>query len=482
MVKNQLGITISKSEDIVEWYQQVILKSEMADYSAVKGCPVIRPWGYALWNHIQTYFNSRLESLEVENAYFPIFIPENLINKEADHVEGFAPELAWVQRSDEGERVAVRPTSEAIICERFSKWIRSHRDLPIQINQWANVVRWEVSDVKLFLRGREFLWQEGHCVYATNEEADGNALQMIEEYKKLSEELLAVPAVIGLKSECEKFPGAKQTYTIESFMPDGKALQAGTSHNLGQGFAKSFDITYKGQDEQDHYPYQTSWGFSTRLLGSMVMMHSDDKGLVLPPLVAPKQIVIIPISNKKNPEAAELVTRKANELRQELLSQGFRVTLDDRPGYAPGHKYGHWELKGVPIRLELGPRDLEKNQVIMATRIFEKKESIALTDVPSYMRKTLSLIQDTLLEKARKQMQSKEITTNSYDELKQATMHEGKYVLAPHCAQTECEKAIKEETGGVTTRCRPLNADTTTQSCIRCSSTAKYTIYFSRNY
>jgi prolyl-tRNA synthetase len=482
--KNEMGITVSKSEDIAEWYSQVVLKSELADYSAVKGCAVIRPLGYGVWQLIMDYFNARLKTIGVKNAYFPLFIPESFFQKEADHVDGFAPELAWIeQKSDSKERLAVRPTSETIMYDSYAKWIRSYRDLPLRINQWANVVRWEVSDVKLFLRSREFLWQEGHCVYATDDEAEAEAKLMIEEYKKLSEELLAVPAVIGKKSEKEKFPGAKHTYTIESFMPDGKALQAGTSHHLGQGFAKGFAITYRGKDEEDHYPFQTSWGFSTRIMGSMIMMHSDDKGLILPPRAAPTQAVIIPITNKKFPEQKEAVLDAAFTLKKELEAVGLRIDIDDREEYSPGFKYGDAELKGTPYRIELGNRDLEQGVATLASRLGGEKIQVSLTELQTTLPDLLDTFHAELFARAKKAVASRKAEVQDYDAFKKATMEESKYVLVAHCAKEACEEAIKTETNGVTTRCRPDGEDTVSDEvCIRCQEKAAYKIIFSRNY
>ncbi len=483
--KNQIGITVKKDEDIVEWYSQVVLKSELADYSAVKGCAVIRPLGYELWQGIMDYFNSRLKKIGVKNAYFPVFIPESFFYREADHVEGFAPEVAWIERkSDTEERVAIRPTSETIIYDSYSKWIQSYRDLPLRINQWANIVRWEVKDVKIFLRSREFLWQEGHCVYETEEECDAEAELMIKEYKKLSEELLAIPVIIGKKSDKEKFPGAKYTYTIESFMPDGKALQAGTSHNLGQGFAKAFDIKFKGRDEKDHFPWQSSWGFSTRLLGALIMTHGDDKGLVLPPRIAPVQVVIVPIINKKYPEQSAKVLEKSEELKSLFEKNNVQVELDDRDEYSPGFKFSHWELRGVPLRLEIGPRDLENNSCVLVKRNDGEKIMVSFNDVSSKVDELLNLIQTELLFKAKEEVDSRTVRPKDYDEFVKATTSEGKLAIIHHCGSPECEDLIKSETGGVTSRCRPMGDDSPDDGavCIKCGKPASYKIIFSRNY
>jgi prolyl-tRNA synthetase len=373
MEKENMGITVSKDKDMPEWYGQVIIKSELADYAPVKGCMIIRPYGYAIWQKIQDYFNGVIKTMGVENAYFPLFIPESFFKKEAEHAEGFAPELAWIHNVDEEtqERLALRPTSETIMYDAYSKWIRSHRDLPLRINQWCNVVRWEVSDVKLFLRSREFLWQEGHCVYETEEECDKETLQYLNHYKEMVEGLLGVPVLTGKKTEAEKFAGAKYTTTIEAFMPDGKALQMGTSHNLGQGFAKSFGISYLGKDKEKHTPWQNSWGVSTRMIGALVLQHGDDKGLVLPPSIAPLQAVIVPIIFKDKKEG---VFKSCKQILGELSE--YSVKFDDRDEYSSGWKYNYWEMKGIPIRIEVGPRDVAKGQCVLVRRDTGKKNFV----------------------------------------------------------------------------------------------------------
>lgn len=481
--KNELGITVKKDEDMPEWYGQVVLKSEMAEYSAVKGCAVIRPLGYALWQSIMDYLNKEIFALEVENAYFPLFIPESFFKKEANHVEGFAPELAWIEKKEgTEERLAIRPTSETIMYDSYSRWIQSWRDLPLRINQWANVVRWEVSDVKLFLRSREFLWQEGHCVYATEEECDKETWQFLDVYEKMSEELLAIPCISGMKSDKEKFAGAKYTTTIEHFMPDGKFLQSGTSHNLGTGFAEGFDIKFRGQDEKMHTPWQSSWGISTRLLGSVVMTHGDDKGLVLPPKMAPTQVVIIPIVMKKNPEGSKQVLGKANELFSSMEKSGIKVKLDDRDSHSMGFKMSEWELKGVPLRLEIGPRDLENNNCILTKRNTSEKLTIDLKNIVKEIPVLLETIQNEMLDKAKKFLESKKTETDSYDELKDL-IAKGNYVLVPHCGNSTCEENIKAETAGITTRCKPRQEKSVEgKTCFKCGKPAKYMIYFGRNY
>lgn len=481
---NEIGITVKKEEDMPEWYSQVVLKSGLADYSAVKGCAVIRPLGYAVWQKIMDFFNKRIEELGVENAYFPMFIPESFLLKESDHIDGFAPEVAWVEKKSETEeRVAVRPTSETIIYDSYSKWIRSHRDLPLRINQWCNIVRWEVSDVKLFLRSREFLWQEGHCVYETENQCQEEVIQIIKEYKKVSEELLAVPAIVGLKSEHEKFPGAIATYTIENFMPDGKALQAGTSHNLGQGFAKAFNIKYRGRDEKEHLPWQSSWGFSTRLLGSMIMMHSDNNGLVLPPRVAPTQVIIVPFIIKKKPELTDEIIAKAKELQLQLRKEGVRVKIDTRDEYSQGYKYHEWELKGIPLRLEIGPRDMQNNECILVKRNTGEKINTPLTNLTTKVNQLLEQMHEELLAKGREQIKEKTVHVKTYDELK-AAIEKKQIVIAHHCGDPASEDEIKTELGGVTTRCRPMGEDEPDEGavCVHTGKPAKYKIIFSKNY
>ncbi len=484
-MKNEIGITINKEDDMPEWYSQIVVKSELADYSAVKGCAVIRPLGYAVWENIQTYFNKRLKKMGVKNAYFPLFIPESFFLKEAEHIEGFAPEVAWIeQKNKDEERVAIRPTSETIMYNSYAKWIRSYRDLPLLINQWCNIVRWEVKDVKLFLRSREFLWQEGHCVFATEEECDLHALKIIHEYQKLSEEFLAIPAIVGKKSPKETFPGAKYSYTIEQFMPDGKALQSGTSHNLGQGFAKAFNITYRGKDEKMHHPWQSSWGFSTRLLGGLIMMHGDNKGLVLPPRVAPTKAVIVPILNKNTPDVNKTILTITTRLQKELTDKEIETHVDDREEYSPGYKFHEWELKGVPLRIEIGPRDLQENTCVVVKRNTGQKQTIAIKEITKQIPLLLESMQQEMLDKARKKVDAMFFTATNYKDMVKKIQEEKMFAIAPHCGNEECEEEIKTETGGITTRCRPEGKDAVTEGsvCIKCGKPAKYNIIFSRNY
>lgn len=478
--RSTLGITVKKNDDMPEWYSQVVLKAELADYSPIKGCMVIRPYGYALWEKIQEYFNKRLEKRGVKNAYFPMFIPESFFKKEAEHAEGFKPEVAWVSNkdADSKERLAIRPTSETIMYDSYSRWIRSHRDLPLRINQWCNIVRWEVSDVKLFLRSREFLWQEGHCVYETEEECSKEVYIMLNEYKRLAEELLAVPVVIGKKTAHEKFAGAYFTTTIESLMPDGKALQMGTSHNLGQGFGKAFDIKYLGADEKYAYPWQSSWGFSTRLIGALVMMHGDDKGLVLPPSIAPIHAVIIPIIFKDSKDA---VLAKCKEMKSELAK--YSIEIDDRDGYKPGFKYNEWELKGVPIRIEFGPKDMDAGQAILVRRDSGEKTIVKLTKLSEEFDRMLDDIQLNLFRKSKKYFDESIVSASTYDEMMEQ-IKDKKMVKVPFCCEVSCEDDVKTKSGGVTTRCIPLDSELQTprQPCMNCKKDGKHFVLFARNY
>jgi len=480
MAKEQTseGITVKKDDDMPEWYAQVCQKAGLADYAPVKGCMVIMPDGYAIWQSIQDYFNERLKKLNVRNAYFPLFIPESFFKKEQEHAEGFSPEVAWLDKdiTGEGERLAVRPTSETIIYDSYSNWIRSHRDLPLMINQWCNVVRWETQQTKLFLRSREFLWQEGHNVFASEKECHKNTVKMIKEYQKLCEDLLAMPVIVGKKSEKEKFAGAKATYAIEAFMPDGKSLQAGTSHDLGQGFAKSFNIRYKGEDEQEHIPWQNSWGISTRLIGGLVMTHSDDKGLVLPPRVAETKVVIIPIMIGDSKAA---VIKKSQEIGRQLKS--FNAVWDSREEYTPGWKFSEWELKGVPLRLEIGPKDLEKQQVVIVRRDTGEKIFCPEAEIKTRVKQVLDKMQKDMLEKARTRLKDNMMETSDWDAF-ESMVKARKLVLAPHCGTGECEDMIKEKTEGVSTRCIPLDDSKTDKKCIHCDKKAKYKIFFSKSY
>jgi prolyl-tRNA synthetase len=408
------------SEDFNQWYTDIIQEAQLADYSPVKGTMVIRPYGYALWEHIQSYLDKRFKDTGHQNAYFPLFIPKSFIEKEAEHVEGFSPELATVTHAggkELEEPLIVRPTSETIINHMFSKWIKSHRDLPMLINQWANVVRWEMR-TRLFLRTSEFLWQEGHTAHQTKEEATQEALQMLDIYEEFTEKIAAVKVIKGTKSEIEKFAGAKVTYSIEAMMLDKKALQAGTSHELGQNFSKAFEIQYSDENNNLAHPFQTSWGVSTRLIGMIIMAHGDDQGLKLPPAIAPTQVVIIPIIPKN--ADSEKILKLANQIK-EMLSD-LRVHLDDREEVSPGFKFNEWELKGVPIRLELGPKDIENNSVVVARRdIQNSKTSIPINTLDSEITSLLDTIQNEMLKVSEQFLTDNTSHAESMDELLKTT-------------------------------------------------------------
>lgn len=469
------GITVKKDKDTAEWYSQVCLKAGLADYGTVKGTMVIKPLGYAIWEKIVQTFDSQISRLGVKNAYFPMFIPESFFKKEAEHARGFSPEVAWIENKyEEKERLAVRPTSETIIYDSYSRWIRSWRDLPLRINQWCNIVRWEVKDVKLFLRSREFLWQEGHCVYETEEQCNKEALQILEEYRKLTEELLAVPVLLGEKTEKERFPGAKRTYTFESFMPDGKALQCGTSHNLGQGFAKVFKIGYIGKDEKKHIPWQNSWGISTRLIGAMVMTHSDDKGLVLPPRAAPMKAVIVPILFDKT---KDVVLKEAKKIHSKIEDSH----LDDREEYSPGFKFNEWELKGVPIRIEIGPKDIHNKQVVLVRRDTGEKENVKIKDLNKKIKETLEDIQSNLFKKAKKFLDSSIKEVKNWKEFEKVVLNK-KMALAPFCGTVECEDLIKDKTKGANSRLIPFKQKKISGKCVHCDKKAKFYAIFGKAY
>lgn len=475
--EKEKGITVKKEEDISEWYSQVVQKAEVADYAPVKGCMVIRPLGYAIWQNIANFLDENVKKKGVKNAYFPLFIPESFFQKEAEHAEGFEPEVAWVERKgDEGERLAVRPTSETIMYHSYAKWIRSWRDLPLKLNQWCNVVRWEVKDVKMFLRSREFLWQEGHCVYATEEERDNETQEFLEEYRKVVEGLLAIPMLKGQKTESEKFAGADRTYTVESRMPDGKALQMATSHDLSQGFAKAFGITFVGNDEKEHHPFQNCWGLSTRTIGALILTHSDNKGLLLPPRIAPTKAVIVPIFFENSKQK---VLDKAGEVCQNLCNAGVETFVDYREEYSPGWKFNEWEMKGIPVRLELGPKDLENNSVMLVRRDTGQKETIAIDDLETEIERKFEQMQNDLFERAKKEFEENIVSVSTWEELKEE-IDKRKFVETLHCGRGECEDEIKAETQGATTRC--IISWNVEGNCPKCGEKAAYSVYFAKNY
>ncbi len=468
-----------KNVDYSQWYIDVILKTKMMDYAPMKGFMAIRPFGFAIWEKIQEQLDRRFKDTGHENAYFPTFIPQSLLQKEADHVEGFAPELAWVTKGGNeilNEPLAVRPTSEAIICDFYSRWIQSWRDLPVLINQWCNVVRWEKS-TRPFLRTSEFLWQEGHTCHRTEEEAEEETLQMLEVYREFLETEMAIPAIAGRKTEREKFAGALRTYCVEALMTDGRALQAGTSHNLGQHFAKVFDITFLDQDDQLKHIWQTSWGVSTRLVGALIMVHGDDRGLILPPRMAPTQVVIVPILSKKEKER---VLESVRELEIQL-KQDLRVKLDDREEYSPGWKFNDWEMKGTPVRIEVGPKDLDKGHVVMARRDTGEKEFVKREEVPARLKELLEQIQNDMLEKAIEFRKANTRTGDDYEEFKRLMETERGLYLAPWCGEDDCEGKIKDETKA-TIRCLPFDTEVPGEKCFACGEKAVAAAYFARAY
>jgi prolyl-tRNA synthetase len=481
MAKNESFVTeiTARSQDFSQWYLDVVRRAELADYSPVKGCMVIRPYGYAIWELLQQALDARIKATGHVNAYFPLFIPEGLLNKEAEHVEGFSPQVAYVTHGggeELEEKLVVRPTSEAIIGTMYAKWVQGWRDLPILINQWANVVRWE-KVTRPFLRTTEFLWQEGHTAHETAEEAEAETLKILDLYADVCESTLAMPVVKGRKSESEKFAGALRTYSIEALMGDGRALQAGTSHNLGQNFAKAFDITFQARDKSVQHVWGTSWGVTTRLVGAVIMTHGDDSGLVLPPRVAPYQIVVVPIGRDN---WRETVLPRAQELQRQLQASGIRVTLDERDE-RPGWKFSEWELRGVPLRLEIGPKDIEKSQVLLARRDTREKIAVPMDALVATARDLLDDIQRTLLERAIRFRDERTQPADSYDAFK--TMMEGRpgFVVAPWCGTAECEAQIKTDTQA-TIRNMPLASSVPTGSCVRCDKPAAAEAWFAKAY
>ena len=470
----------SKEKNFSQWYVDVVRKAELADYTTIKGCMVIRPYGYGLWENMQAGLDRRIKETGHKNAYFPLFIPESLLKKEAEHVEGFAPELAWVthggnQKLD--ERLAVRPTSEAIICSLYSKWVRSWRDLPILINQWVNIVRWE-KVTRLFLRTTEFLWQEGHTAHKTEQEAEEETLKILNQvYRDYIEKDLAIPVIVGRKTEKEKFAGALHTYTLEALMSDGKMLQAGTSHNLGQNFAKAFDIKFLDEDQQEKYVWQTSWGTTTRLVGALVMVHGDERGLKLPPKIAPVQVIIVPIMFDKTKKE---VLEKAESIRT-ILKKDFRVEIDTRDGYTPGWKFNEWELRGVPIRLEIGPKDMAKGQVMLARRDTGEKTAVKEEKLAETVKELLDNIQENLFIRAKKFLEENIRETSDYNEFKRIIEKQRGLIKTYWCGSKDCEDKIKEETKA-SIRCIPFEQEEASGKCIYCGKDSSTLVYFARAY
>lgn len=465
----------SMDVDFAQWYTDVVKKAELIDYSSVRGCMILRPNGYAIWENIQKQLDADFKSTGVENVYMPMFIPESLLQKEKDHVEGFAPEVAWVTHGGGEplqERMCVRPTSETLFCDFYSNIVHSYRDLPKLYNQWCSVVRWEKT-TRPFLRSMEFLWQEGHTAHATQEEAEERTVQMLNVYADFCEKVLAIPMIKGRKSEKEKFAGAMATYTIEALMHDGKALQSGTSHNFGDGFAKAFGIQYTDKNNTLQYVHQTSWGMSTRIIGAIIMVHGDDSGLVLPPKIAPTQIMIIPINQNK-----EGVLDKAYELKERLSS--FKVKVDDTDK-SPGWKFSEQEMRGIPIRIEIGPKDIEANQAVIVRRDTREKMIVSLDEIEAKASETLDKMQIEMLERARNHRDAHTYTATNMEEFEKTINEKPGFIKAMWCKDEACEKEIKEKTGA-TSRCMPFDQEQISDTCVCCGKPANTMTYWGKAY
>ncbi|MFZ9006484.1 MAG: proline--tRNA ligase [Nitrosopumilaceae archaeon] len=480
MGKESVGISVSKKDDFSEWYTQVVLKAKLADYAPVKGLIVLRPDGYSIWESLKSTFDRKFSQNGIRNGFLPVLIPESLLGKEQKHFAGFNPEVFWVTHSGEnevGDRLALRPTSETLAYTLYSKWIKSWRDLPLKINFWNTALRAEIKATKPFLRTSEFLWQEGHTVHTTEEEAKDEVLKILEIYKNTVEEELAIPVITGKKSEKEKFVGAVYTTTMESIMPDGKALQMGTSHFLGQNFSKPFEVKFADKDNVEHFAWQTSWGVSWRLIGAMIMVHGDDQGLVLPPKVAPTQVVIVPIYNTD--EDKKRILGKANEIKQSLDSKQIRTHVDERTEMSPGYKFNDWEMKGVPLRIEIGPKDMDKQKVLIAKRYNKEKTDLSFNEIDK-IESILDEIQSKMLENAREQSKLNTINISDYKEFKEK-IAKGGFFNAPWCGNQECEEKIKEETGA-DIRVIPFDSEDENRNCVYCNEKSTSIPIFARGY
>ena len=467
----------SMDEDFAQWYTDIVKKAELMDYSSVKGCMVIEPYGYALWENIQREMDARFKKAGVENVYMPLLIPESLLQKEKDHVEGFAPEVAWVTEGGGeklSERLCIRPTSETLFCEHYQHVVHSWRDLPKLYNQWCSVVRWEKT-TRPFLRSMEFLWQEGHTLHETAQEAIDFTLKMLRIYEDVYREALAIPPVVGQKTEKEKFAGAVSTYTLEPMMHNGVALQGGTTHYFGDNFTKAFGISFTGRDNTLQAPHQTSWGMSTRLIGAVIMVHGDDNGLVMPPRVAPVQAVIVPIAQHKPG-----VLEKAGELR-DRLAERFRVKLDDSDN-SPGWKFAQHEMRGVPIRVEIGPKDLENGQCVLVRRDTGEKRSVPLDGLEDQVAALLDEIHARMYQKALENLESKTFTAQTHEEFLDIAAHRPGFIKAMWCGDSACEDQLKEETGGVKSRCIPFEEERLSDVCVCCGRPAKHMVYWGKQY
>lgn len=466
----------SMEEDFAKWYTDIVKKAELIDYSSVRGCMILRPYGYAIWENIQRILDGMFKACGHQNVYMPLFIPESLLQKEKDHVEGFAPEVAWVTHGGGQkleERLCVRPTSETLFCEHYKNIIHSYRDLPKLYNQWCSVVRWEKT-TRPFLRSLEFLWQEGHTMHETEQEAREETERMLNIYARFCEESLAIPVLKGKKTEKEKFSGAQDTYTIEAMMHDGKALQSGTSHYFGDGFARAFDITFQGRDNKPQYPFQTSWGVSTRLVGAIIMAHGDDNGLVLPPAVAPVQAVVVPVAMHK-----EGVAEKAREIK-ERIGAFCRADIDLSDN-SPGWKFAQYEMKGVPLRLEIGPKDMEKGQCVLVRRDTREKYFTPLAQLETEIPRLLQEIHDNLYARARENRERRTFTATTLDELVRLANEQSGYIKAMWCGDTACEEALKEK-AGVSSRCIPFEQEHLSDTCVCCGRPAQSLVYWGKAY
>ena len=479
-MSKEVGITVSKKDNFSEWYTQVIIKAELADYAPVKGLIVLRPDGYSIWESIKESLDSKLKETGHRNGFLPVLIPESLLAKEKEHFEGLNPEVFWVTHSGNselGDRLALRPTSETLAYSLFSKWIRSWRDLPLKINFWNSALRAEIKGTKPFLRTSEFLWQEGHTVHATKDEAEKEVADILELYKKTIEEELAVPVITGKKSENDKFVGAVYTDTLESLMPDGKALQMGTSHFLGQNFSKPFDVKYLDETNTETFAWQTSWGVSWRLIGGMIMTHGDDKGLILPPKIAPIQVVIIPIYYTNDDK--DSVIQKAHQIKDDLSKIDLRVHLDDREQLTPGFKFNDWEMKGIPIRIEIGPKDIAKKQVVLVRRHNRTKTSLNMDSLTEEISSELKNIQKEMFDAAKKILDERIVRVSEYQQFKEQ-LDNGKMIDCSWCGNQTCEDKIKEETGA---DIRVIPSDNTkAETCIYCKNSGTTNVLFARGY
>ena len=480
--KESVGITVKKNVDFSEWYSQVVLKTALADYAPVKGFIVLRPYGYAIWESIRDILDKRFKETGHQNGFLPVLIPESLLAKEEDHFAGFTPEVFWVTKAGNkelDEKLALRPTSETLAYSIFAKWITSYRNLPLKINFWNSALRAEIKSTKPFIRTSEFLWQEGHTVHATEQEAEQEVVSIVNIYKDLIENYLAVPVIAGYKTDREKFVGAKYTMTLEGLMPvEGKALQMGTSHHLGQNFSKPFGIKYLGKDTKEHFAWQTSWGVSWRLVGGLIMVHGDDRGLILPPQVAPIQVVIVPIHKDNN---ANMVKEKAREIEFELKNNGIRAYLDDRDEYTSGWKFNEWEMKGVPLRINIGPRDIEEGQVEFVRRDTKEKRPAERRQLVHIATSSLEQIQGSLLAKAREFLEENTFKPADFESFKSIIQTKGGFLLAGWCGQEQCETKVKEETGA-DIRVIPFNQNQKPATCIYCGQESKKSAIYARAY